>query len=108
MTPDELLVPSFQQNVKPRVASIYVHKSVSGTRRRHAYVVKQITRQRLAEITGVLYRVVKVNLLQAVKRLSVGELVEIERERRFVVDIAIRKRALQVQRHIGVFPIAFA
>ena len=60
---------------------------MSRARRRHARRAKELPADQLGHIAAVLHGIVEVNLVQAVKSLAVPELVELEREGRFIVEV---------------------
>ena len=75
---EELFVRSFQQDVETQRAPIQAYQGVARAGRWNPNVVEEIPRHGLAQVTGILHRIVQMDLAQTVKLLAGSKLVEIK------------------------------
>ena len=104
----ESFVGPLDDHEQTQVTSIQFHERVTGARAGHLHGGEQFPPQLLAQVARVLAGVVEMNFGHPMKTLSLGELVEVQGERRFGVNGLKRPRAFQVDGDIGVSLAALA
>src|SRR6185436_7965407 len=83
---EKLFVPTLGQDVKAKILPIEFDGGVVQTRRGHAGGGVEFAGDSVVEIGRVLHGIVQRDFLQAMKTLTVRELVEVQREAGLVVD----------------------
>ena len=105
---DPAFVGAFDENADAQIAAVEKNPGRRCPRAENSILLKELAGQRLRQPAGILGAVVQVNLAQAVKQSSFGKFVEIEGQRRPVVNRPKAIRAFKVHRDVGVHLIAFA
>src|SRR5881409_2057435 len=83
---EKLLVPPLHQHVEAKIPPVELNQRVAGSRRRDARRQKHLAANLLAQITGVLHGIVQMYLLQAMKALALSRPLEVQRQRRLVIQ----------------------
>src|SRR4051812_17471997 len=86
MALQQLFVPALDEDEKAQSAPIQFYRRVCGARSWNSCGEEQFARNLLGNVTGILHRIVQVNLLQAMEFLPLGSLIEIQGQGRLAID----------------------